>query len=203
MKLLFFDTETTAIKPGSICQLSYIIINTDTKPQSTTGKNFFFTVDEMDPESERIHGFSLEKLYKLSKGKYFEDSFEEFFQDFIDADFVIGHNVQFDVKFLKHELSGLGEEYTPSKIFCTMQYYRDICKLLRTSGDYKNPKLEEVISFLNITKNTITETADKLFSGSGNYHDARFDTAATYLIVVNGIKKGFIPRNYFTNLLDK
>lgn len=203
MKLLFFDTETTAIRPGSICQLSYIIINTDTKPQSTTGKNFFFTVDEMDSESERIHGFSLEKLYQLSGGKYFEDSFEEFFQDFIDADFVIGHNVQFDVKFLKHELSGLGEDYNPNKVFCTMQYYRDICKLLRASGDYKNPKLEEVISFLNISKNTIAETANKLFSGSGNYHDARFDTAATYLIVVDGIKKGFIPRNYFTNLLDK
>lgn len=203
MKLLFFDTETTAIRPGSICQLSYIIINTDKKPQSTTGKNFFFTVDEMDSESERIHGFSLEKLYQLSGGKYFEDSFEEFFQDFIDADFVIGHNVQFDVKFLKHELSGLGEDYNPNKVFCTMQYYRDICKLLRASGDYKNPKLEEVISFLNISKNTIAETANKLFSGSGNYHDARFDTAATYLIVVDGIKKGFIPRNYFTNLLDK
>ena len=27
MKLLFFDTETTSIKPGSICQLSYILVD--------------------------------------------------------------------------------------------------------------------------------------------------------------------------------
>ena len=39
------------------------------------------------------------------------------------------------------------------------------------------------------------------FDGSGNYHDARFDTAATYLIVTEGIKKGLIPRNYFPSSL--
>ena len=38
MKLLFFDTETTSIKPGNICQLSYIIVDTSTKPQTTMKK---------------------------------------------------------------------------------------------------------------------------------------------------------------------
>ena len=95
------------------------------------------------------------------------------------------------------------EEYNPKNVFCTMQYYRPICKILRPSGDFKNPKLEEVINFLNISAEEITNTANKLFMGSGNYHDARFDTAATYLTVITGIKKGLIPRNYFTNLLNK
>lgn len=203
MKLLFFDTETTGIKPGSICQLSYILTDTSTKPQTTTGKNFFFTVDEMGEEAEKIHGFSLEKLYELSNGMYFEDFFEEFLNDFVSADFIIGHNVQFDIKFLKHELSGLGEDFVPQHTFCTMQYYKDICKILKSSGDFKNPKLEEVIKFLNISKEKIAETADKLFMGSGNYHDARFDTAATYLTVIEGIKKGYIKRNYFSNMLPK
>ncbi len=205
MKLLFFDTETTSIKPGSICQLSYITVDADSKPQITTGHNFFFTVEDMDPAAEKIHGFSLEKLYELSNGQYFEDLVGEFLNDFIDADFVIGHNVQFDIKFLKHELSALymEEEYNPKNVFCTMQYYRPICKILRPSGDFKNPKLEEVINFLNISAEEITNTANKLFMGSGNYHDARFDTAATYLTVITGIKKGLIPRNYFTNLLNK
>ena len=55
MKLLIFDTETTSIKPGHICQLSYIVIDASSKPQKTTGKNIFFAVgvhpyhvDEMD-----------------------------------------------------------------------------------------------------------------------------------------------------------
>ena len=188
MKLLFFDTETTGVKPGSICQLSYILVDTSTKPQKTIGKNIFFTVDEMEPEAERIHGFSLEKLYELSEGMYFEDLYADFINDFLEADFIIGHNVQFDIKFLKHELLGLGEFFEPNNVFCTMKYYKDICKILRPTGDYKNPKLEEVIKHLNITDSEISETANKYFQGSGNYHDARFDTAATYLTVINGIK---------------
>ena len=201
MKLLIFDTETTSIKPGHICQLSYITIDASTKPQQTIGKNFFFTVDEMDPAAEAVHGFSLEKLYDLSNGQYIEDLIEEFINDFSEADFVIGHNVNFDVRFLKLELEAMGIDYEPKNMFCTMQYYRDICKILRPSGDYKNPKLEEVINFLGITKDQISSKADELFQGSGDYHDARFDTAATYLLIIEGLKKGYIPRGYFSKKL--
>ena len=202
MKLLFFDTETTSIKPGHICQLSYITIDASTKPQQTIGKNYFFTVDEMDPAAEAVHGFSLEKLYDFSNGQYIEDLIEEFISDFSEADFVIGHNVNFDVRFLKLELEAMGIDYEPKNMFCTMQYYRDICKILRPSGDYKNPKLEEVINFLGITKDQISSKADELFQGSGDYHDARFDTAATYLLIIEGLKKGYIPRGYFSKKLS-
>jgi DNA polymerase III, epsilon subunit and related 3''-5'' exonucleases len=202
MKLLFFDTETTSIKPGSICQLSYITVDADVKPQITTGKNFFFTVDEMDPSAQEIHGFSLEKLYELSNGQYFEDLVPDFFDDFVNADFVIGHNVNFDVRFLKHELLSLGEDFNPKNVFCTMAYYRDICKIKKANGEIKNPKLSEVIDWLNISTEKIAETSEKLFEGSGNYHDARFDTAATYLTVIEGLKKGHFPKGYFSNILN-
>jgi len=201
MKLLFFDTETTSIKPGSICQLSYITVDAGVKPQITTGKNFFFTVDEMDPSAEEIHGFSLEKLYELSNGQYFEDLVPEFLEDFTNSDFLIGHNVNFDVRFLKHELLTLGEDFVPQNAFCTMAYYRDICRIPKSNGEIKNPKLSEVIDWLNISTNKISETSEKLFKGSGNYHDARFDTAATYLTVIEGLKKGYFPKGYFTNIL--
>ena len=102
MKLLFFDTETTSIKPGNICQLSYIVIDASTKPQKTTGKNFFFTVDSMDEGAQAIHGFSLEKLYELSDGREFLEFVHEFMPDFFDADFIIGHNVQFDILMKAH-----------------------------------------------------------------------------------------------------
>ena len=202
MKLLFFDTETTSIKPGSICQLSYITVDAGVKPQITTGKNFFFTVDEMDPSAQEIHGFSLEKLYELSNGQYFEDLVPDFFDDFVNADFVIGHNVNFDVRFLRHELSSLGEDFNPKNVFCTMAYYRDICKIKKANGEIKNPKLSEVIDWLNISTEKIAETSEKLFEGSGDYHDARFDTAATYLTVIEGLKKGYFPKGYFSNLLN-
>ena len=202
MKLLFFDTETTSIKPGSICQLSYITVDASVKPQVTTGKNFFFTVDEMEPSAEEIHGFSLEKLYELSNGQYFEDLVPDFYDDFVNADFLIGHNVNFDVRFLKHELISLGEDFNAKNVFCTMAYYRDICKIKKANGEIKNPKLSEVIDWLNISAERITETSEKLFEGSGNYHDARFDTAATYLTVIEGLKKGYFPKGYFSNILN-
>lgn len=198
MKLLIFDTETTSIKPGQICQLSYILIDASSKPQKTIGRNFFFTVDEMDPNAEAVHGFSLEKLYELSNGQYFEDLVETFLKDFEEADFIIGHNVNFDIRFLKHELEGMGFDYTPKHIFCTMQYYVNICKIRKANGDFKNPKLEEVIKFLNISKEKISKKADELFSGSGDYHDARFDTTATYLLIIEGLKQGYIPKGYFS-----
>ena len=83
MKLLFFDTETTSVKPGHICQLSYITVDTSTKPQTTIGKNFFFTVDEMDPSAQEVHGFSLEKLYELSNGLEFLEQLQYFMSDFL------------------------------------------------------------------------------------------------------------------------
>lgn len=201
MKLLFFDTETTGIKPGNICQLSYITVDTSTKPQKTEGFNYFFTVEYVEPSAEAVHGFSTEKLYELSEGMYFDDLVDNFYSDFRDADFIIGHNVSFDINFLQHELEPMGELYTPKHIFCTMNYYRNICNLLRPNGDIKNPKLSELMKFLNISDKEISETADKLFKGSGNYHDARFDTAATYLAVIRGIQKKYIPAGYFTKQL--
>ena len=204
MKLLIFDTETTSIKPGHICQLSYITIDASSKPQKTIGKNIFFAVDEMDPSAEAVHGFSMEKLYELSGGIYFEDLVEDFINDFEEADFVIGHNVNFDIRFLKHELEGLGIEYNPKNKFCTMRYYINICKIPKANGlpgEIKNPKLEEVVNFLKITDDQITKKANELFSGSGNYHDARYDTTATYLLIIEGLKKGYIPRGYFSKQL--
>jgi DNA polymerase-3 subunit epsilon len=155
----------------------------------------------MDPAAEAVHGFSLEKLYELSNGQYFEDLLEKFITDFEEADFVIGHNVNFDVKFLKSELQDMCIDYEPKHTFCTMQYYKDICRIPRANGENKNPKLEEVVNFLNITKQQILKKCEQLFEGSGNYHDARFDTTATYLLIIEGIKKGYIPAGYFSSRL--
>ncbi len=203
MKMIFFDTETTGLKPGSICQLSYIIVDTSIKPTQTIGKNIFFTVEYVEPSAEKVHGFSVEALYELSNGLYFEDRLEEFLLDFQTADIFIGHNVNFDLKFLTWELEGCGENFNPIHTFCTMNYYQNICKLSSSRGDYKMPKLNEAISFLGITESHINTVSKKYFTETGNFHDARFDTTATYLLVTEGIKKGYIPPNYFSKIIEK
>jgi len=203
MKMIFFDTETTGIKPGSICQLSYIIVDTSVKPASTIGKNKFFTVDYMEPSAEAVHGFSLELLYELSEGQYFEDHLDEIIEDFQSADVLIGHNVKFDIKFLAHELEGCGEDLSPNHTFCTMSYYKNVCKILTDRGEYKNPKLEEVVKFLSLKESDIDSISRKYFEDTGNFHDARFDTTATYLIVTEGIKRGYIPKQYFSKMVSE
>lgn len=203
MKLLFFDTETTDLKPGNICQLSYIIVDTSTKPQSTVGKNFFFTVEEMSESAQAVHGFSLEKLYELSDGLYFEDIFQEFVDDFINCDVVIGHNVQFDIKFMKSELEFLGVDFNPKHVFCTMAYYKEICKARNARGAIKNPSLSEVINFLRLDEEFIQNKCNNLFGTTSNYHDARYDTTCAYLTVIQGMKSGLIPPGFFTNITKK
>ena len=49
----------------------------------------------------------------------------------------------------------------------------------------------------------ISKKSKELFNDVNNYHDARYDTTATYLLIIEGLKQGYIPKNYFTNLLAK
>lgn len=58
MKLVVFDTETTDLRPGQICQLSYLIAADGV----VAGKNLFFSVDEMNESSQAVHGMSIEML---------------------------------------------------------------------------------------------------------------------------------------------
>lgn len=201
MKMIFFDTETTDIRPGNICQLSYILVDTSCKPNKTEGRNFFFSVEHVEPGAERVHGLSVEKLYELSDGQYFEDVFENFINDFQSADVIIGHNVNFDIKFLSYELEGCGEEFSPKHIFCTMNYFKNICKLPGSKVDYKFPKLEEAVKFLGLKESDIDSVCKKYFEDCNEFHDARFDTAAAYLLVTEGIKRGHIPPQYFSKLV--
>ena len=60
--------------------------------------------------------------------------------------------------------------------------------------------MKKLLHYLDITKEQIENKAKELFEGSGNYHDARFDTAATYLTVIEGLKRKIIPHGYFSNI---
>ena len=78
MKIIVFDTETTSLKPGQICQLAYLMVENG----EIRAKNMFFTVDDMDERSQGVHGFSMEMLEDLSEGKTFSDRAEEIHSDF-------------------------------------------------------------------------------------------------------------------------
>lgn len=189
-KMLFFDTETTGLHPGNICQLSYIITDND----DVQAKNFFFTVDYVDPGAKRVHGLSVEKLRKLSNNKRFKDYFNEIRDDFDSVDIIAGHNVTFDIKFIKAEFDNCNYSYDYKESLCTMKDFTSICKITKSNGKgYKWPKLEELTSFFDIKHNDIVKASQELFKMQGvGFHDARYDIAATYLCYSKAERSGLL-----------
>ena len=182
--ILYFDTETSGLYPGQICQLSYIM----QEGEQVKAKNFFFSVDMVEYSAFMVHGFSVDKLLKLSGGRQFFNYFDEIKKDFERADLVVSHNTAFDFMFMRAEFERLGESFTVKNEFCSMKKMTAVCKLARSKGvGYKYPKLSELCAYFDITDREIAITSQKLFGESVNFHDARFDTTAVYLAVNYGM----------------
>lgn len=177
--ILFFDTETTGLYPGEICQLSYIMQDKD----GAKAKNFFFSVKNVEYGAYLVHGFSVGALKKLSGGKVFSDDIDEIEQDFLAAKTVIAHNISFDFSFLREEFARLNRTFTYADGFCSMKNTVGICKIPRRGGGYKYPRLSELTERFYITDTEIRKATEKFFGDAGGFHDARFDTAAVYLAV--------------------
>lgn len=177
MKTIIFDTETTDIKPGRICQLTYVIL----EEEQIKGKNFFFTVNYISPGAQAVHGFSIEQLEEWSGGQRFFSFAEEIANDFANAA-IVGHNVDFDISFLKSELDNAGFEFSYACKIDTMKEFAPFCNLPHYKYAYKFPKLTELMGCLQISDAEIEKAALRFFGNQGQgFHDARFDVAATTL----------------------
>ena len=190
MRLVVFDTETTSLKPGQICQISYLIADEG----KVTGKNMFFTVDEMSPSSQAVHGFDMEMLERLSEGIRFEDRAGEILRDFSSCEMMVGHNVAFDERFLRAEMERAGFEMPKIKPFCTMNYFTGNMMMKRKFQTYrpKPPKLVELKEYFGIADEEVEEAAGVFFGGGDVAHDARFDTAMTYLCLKKASELGMV-----------
>ena len=187
MKILYFDTETTGLSPGKICQLSYVV----QEDERVYGKNMFFAVPYVEPSAQAVHGFSVEKLAVLSKGLRFSDRLEEIAEDFCTADLIVGHNVKFDIGFLTAEFGYENETFRYKESLCSMRAFTPICRLPRANHvGFKYPKLSELLDFLEIYPYDVTRAQLQLFDGAGGAHDARYDAAAVYLAIQKAKQKG-------------
>lgn len=183
---LIFDTETTGLNAcdEQIAQLSYIIINE--KYEVKNAKNFYFSVDYMSAGASRVNGLSEDILNELSGGKKFKDFADEIYQDFINADVLIAHNLEFDLGFIEEEFERLNYNIDKlnkdKKYLCTMQTYTMLLQIEHEYYIYKYPKLSEVMSKLKISSKYISGIVSDTFRVSDNkYHDARFDVIATFI----------------------
>ena len=188
MSVIVFDTEATDLVPGQICQLSYLIAEGGV----VTGKNLFYEVDDMSEGALEVHGLTLDMLKELSGGMRFEDSARDVLADFAAAKMWVGHNVSADEKYLRVELERCGLTLPKKPTFCTMNYFTSDMNLARrvNIGRPKPPRLEELVQFFGLAEDFIAEKCAEWFGGGGALHDARFDTAATYLCLAEGTKRG-------------
>lgn len=197
-RALIFDVETTGFLPSKtitefekmphVLQLSFIVYDL-TLMCVVKMLDIIVKVDPMVVIHENIT-----KLTGITRdqcdrdGIPIQDGLCEFYREYMTCDYIVGHNITFDKKFLKIEFSRHMEELEPScphigRIFekefekemgittyCTMQNGRKLCNLVRTNvkgREYiKSPKLAELY--------------EKLFGKvPENLHNSIVDTYAT------------------------
>lgn len=201
-KYVFLDTETTGLSPGNIAQLAMII----NENNSLSAVNYFFEVDYITQGAEKACGRGVDFYKQASGGIRFKDKADEIY-GILEGATIVCHNVKFDENFLSTEFWRLNRIYAPAGKFDTMEYFRDICKIpfkyASKHGKWKNPKLEEVVNFLNIDYDKVGLYTEQLFSikdASLGLHDARYDTTAMFIAFqvqgekVNGSSAGWVDK---------
>lgn len=177
MPILYFDTETTGLAPGQICQLSYIIESSD----RIKSKNFYFSVDYVEPAAAAITGLTVPRLAILSNGNVFGDYIDEIEADINCADVLVAHNFNFDWSFMRAEFERRGKLFRFKDKFCTMREFRPRLKLPTAKGYYKYPSLAEFACFYGVSNENTVSLAQKLFDSVYSAHDARYDTTMMFL----------------------
>ena len=189
MLILVFDSETTGLPKSKIInkdvlhlwpyivQFSYIIFDTELKTLVKM-KDYILRVPDfitISEEVSRIHGITND--ISLSKGVNIVDVLNEFFADFSSVDYIVGHNVSFDLNMIRAELNRLivnannNEELSEfqmhlttinasKNIYCTMKESIDLCAIQakdKFGRSYnKFPKLIELYQKLfSITPNNL------------------------------------------------
>jgi DNA polymerase III epsilon subunit-like protein len=177
MKVLIFDTETTGLPKSKIIseetlekwphivQFSYIIYDTELN-EIILSKDCIVQLNDIiiSEDSINIHGITNE--ISKEKGENIELVLKEFFYHIRECDFLVGHNISFDINMVYVELlriiykSLYPKEHIDAykfdlhflanfkNIYCTLQESIDVCaiKTLDKFGKEFNkwPKLSEL-----------------------------------------------------------
>ena len=158
-KLFFFDTETTGLPSDynapinnshnwpRLVQISWIL--TEENANIISQKNFIIKPNGfvIPKASSDIHRITTEKAVK--EGLDLSIVLGLFDNDLKQADIIIGHNIDFDIKVVRAEMYRLKREdnLVGKNSICTMKSTTDFCKIQGEYG-YKFPKLQELYTKL-------------------------------------------------------
>ena len=200
MKYIFFDTETTGLPHNynapytdinnwpRLVQLAWIVYDNNS---IIARKNYLikpigFTIPQ---SATNIHGVSMANA--LENGHKIQSILNVFLEDTKDANALIGHNVEFDLKVVQAELYRLNidNNFSGVTILDTMRLSTNFCKIPNKRYGYRYPKLIELYNIL------FSESFD-------NMHNAIADVEATAKCFWAMLDRGIINRNDYPSLFS-
>jgi len=183
-RMIALDVELDGMHPSRIIQLSYLIID----GRKIKGKNMYFAAKAVNRYAKKVHGLSVSQLRRLSGGDVFAYRADEIYNDFKDCKLVIGHDVAGDMRYLKAEFARVGVELPDIPIFCTLKHYTKEANipLKQNPKMLKPPRLGELTEHFGLTQEFIAAKCAKWYGGGDHPHDARYDAAAAYLVMLVG-----------------
>lgn len=200
MFVLVFDTETTGLPKTRvinestinewpyIVQLSYMIYDTDSSKIIKISDNIIKLDEniELSKESIVIHGIDRNKINE--KGKSIVEILQEFLRDVDSIDFIVGHNIDFDINMIIVEIyrSALNPKNSHIKeinlpIIVRLQYMNRYCTMKNSIELCNIKKLSKTNGKEYVKYPTLTETYHKLFNETpNNMHNALNDIYACF-----------------------
>lgn len=183
IRTLIFDIEANGEANPRVCQLACIMVGGG-QPDA---RNYYFCVESMNKYACKVHGLSVQRLRELSGGRTFADSADEICRYFYWADVYAGHGVAGDIDYLRREFERLRRCLPERRRFCTMSFFTGAIKATLPDGSPKPPSLAELRALCGLDDAQVGAVAERLFGGGSSAHDARFDAAATYMILQHGV----------------
>lgn len=158
-KYLLFDTETTGIprkrnaEPEDFVNWPYIVeiawYLIDEEGLLVDGCHYIVKQNVSIPQAATdVHHISTQKM--LSEGVDPQKVYSEFVASAEKAEYIIAHNLEFDMPIIECELlrNGFDKILFAKKPFCTMKTGRNFCTVYDRAGHLKNPKLVELFGEL-------------------------------------------------------
>jgi len=174
---LVFDTETTGLPKNyqaplddfsnwpRIVQIAWSLY--DAEGNHWESYNYIIKPDGfiISDEVAKIHRITHERA--MAEGVDLRQALNHFISDVEKAEYLVGHNIDFDDKIVGAELmrTKLNNPLTKANKLCTMKTGAQVCKISNNRGGYKWPNLTELYNCLFNT-------------GFLEAHDAVFDVKA-------------------------
>ncbi len=193
---LVFDVETTGLPLRNqaevhehanwprVIQICWYLFDTEGKKISMHNRFIRQSAPIPDP-SIKIHKITNDLIRE--KGEEPRAVWNDFLHDLENCDYIVAHNIDFDVPVIESELHRIGIEnpFAGKRKMCTMKLGKEIARIPSDDGhDYKYPTLEELYNWC-----FMRQSNGNIISG---LHNAQMDAALTAKIFFYLLNNGFI-----------